>query len=252
MTINTSALGVVAATVLLAGCAHTPPKASPAPRAADRPFVLEAPVEGTTAPTLGDLAPTDVFRDPAAVRRAAGTCNGDANACVVRGLRAVHAPPKAIRVAQLLGGIFFTSIEAHGVVSTATSDDIYAANSNEQTWIVNGHPQLIFANITEEEIARAIAVNPSLTAVLAPGVDPSKFMVSGDAAQLIATRAVAGGNTLYVFRQRIVDDCHACRTVAYIEFGFEFDASGNAVRKEFLMLSGDARAPGASKTIPGR
>lgn len=216
---------------------HATAHAQRTPRAVE----LTTAVPGVGAPNLRRLTPADVYTAADRVRPASDPCHGDAGVCVERGLRRLKAPPAVIDAASLMDGAFFTRIVPRGVVAVATSLNVYAANSNEQTWLVNGTPALIPVSFAGDEIAHVLKVDPSLVAELPPGTDHAQLMWRGDAARLVAVRQLSGGSTRYVFREDLTVGCRACRSGGRAEYAYDFDAHGRAVRKVFLrFLRGDA------------
>lgn len=223
-----------------------------APVGAQRPpqppsaIELTTTVSGVAAPQLPRLTPADVYANADRVRAASDPCDGDATACVERGLRRLQARPAVRAVVPLTDGVFFTRIVPRGVVSVATSMNVYAANSLEQTWLVNGTPALIPVSLGGDEIAHALAIDPSRAAALPSGVDRTQLMRRGDPARLVAVRHQAGGVTRYVFRDQLVVGCHACATGGTAEYAYDVDAHGRALRKVFLrFLPSDDNSDGS-------
>lgn len=191
-------------------------------------------VPGVAAPHLPRLTPADVYAADDRVRAASDPCDEDATACAERGLRHLHARPAVLAVASLIDGAFFVRIVPRGVVSVATSRNVFAANSVEQTWLVNGAPALIPIWFDSDEITHVLQVDSSRAAVLPPGVDRTRLMWRGDPAQLVAVRHRAGGVTRYVFREELAVGCHACATGGRAEYAYDVDARGRALRKVFV------------------
>lgn len=190
------------------------------------------------------ITPKDVYTDVGRIRASALPCDAVERPCVAEALQRAHASRRVVTIAQTLDGAFFTSIVPDGAIEIGTSVDLFAANSNRQTWLILPG-SLIHVDVSPDDLRQIFAPGSPFAAQLPASMHPADILSRADPAGYLGIRALAGGETLALFRETLVDTCRACALAGTVTIGYRLDAHYAPIDKEIVAYD----PPGSATTM---
>lgn len=187
--------------------------------------------KGTTNP-IPHFDSTSVWHPPADFRKVfdstCDTLRGDAfQACFLKTMRGMGASEEAVRFAELTDTTgYVRKFVKSGLVDIAYVCYPFRANENYGVILVNGRPGMIdvddfqYVDLTplKRNTMYLHIVNDFPDAAVWPG---DRYLFDQPILQ-----PIPGGGQRFIVKYILQNGCHACRHLAVVEFGFDFDRNG--------------------------
>ncbi len=176
---------------------------------------------------------TSVWQAPANFRKvfdnACDTLSGEAfQACFLRVMHEMGASDEAVRFAELTDTTgYVRRFEQSGVVGIAYVCYPFRANENYGVTIVNGKPGMI--DVDDFQYVDLAQLKKDSTYLHIINEFPDAAVWPGDRYLFDQPlrETMPDGGLRFIVKYILQNGCHACRHLAVVEFGFDFDRNGN-------------------------
>jgi predicted secreted protein len=179
--------------------------------------------------------------------------SSDFSACFFSYLQKSGASPQAIQFVKMTDQMgYLSNFRKVGPVDVAYVTFPFRANENQGCYLVNGNPSMIDVDNLQALPQSELDNNPAYQQLAKQYPNISLWLGDRYTANNPLMESLPGGGKRFIVNYVLRDQCHACATVGYTSFGFEFDLNGKlqGIHLSSIQAAGDTGAKFTDPTQP--
>jgi hypothetical protein len=156
--------------------------------------------------------------------------------CLIATLEREHATAAAAFARRINGDGYMWSFRKVGPVDIAYVSYPFRANENNGILLVNGDPALIDVDDFEAFPKKDLENDPVYRKLVHTFPEATLFTGDRFSTEIPPVESQRGGGKSFIVPYRLNNICRACRRLALVRFGFDFDAEGKFLRIRYVGL----------------
>ncbi len=161
----------------------------------------------------------------------------DLYSCLINEMQSANASDRAVEFTKLLGGRgYMKAFKPSGTVDVAVVYYPFEKENHEGYVIVNGNPGIVDAD--NYGLLNLDGLEKTSGYIQLGNKYPHIALFAGDRTGVSypLNENLPNHGERIIVNYALRDGCNACELIGYVEFGFDFDSTGNFLGTEFLTL----------------